>query len=274
MTTTTVDRPGIYDNMHEPTYHADPTTPTLGPSLSVTGAKKLLPPSTPARFKWERDNPQPPRDVFDFGHAAHALILGVGLDLVTVEADDWRGKAAREERDNARAEGKVPLLVADMLRAKAMAHAVLTHPVAKAILSDGTPERSLFWQDETTGVTRRARLDWLRDNAAVDLKTAADASPTGFAKAVATYSYHQQDDWYTEGVATLTGEVLPFLFLVVEKEPPHLVGVYQLDEEARAIGRDRNRRALDVYAECAATNTWPGYSTDIELLTLPRWATH
>ena len=50
-------------------YHA-------GPSLSSTGARKIL--DCPARFKWERDNPPPPKPAYDFGHLAHRLVLGEG----------------------------------------------------------------------------------------------------------------------------------------------------------------------------------------------------
>ena len=41
---------------------------------------------------------------------------------------------------------------------------------------------------------------------------------------------------------------------------------------ARSIGAARNRRALEVFAECTATGRWPGYSDEIAYLSLPAWA--
>jgi hypothetical protein len=92
---------GFHDDIPEAEYHAHQG------SLSVSGAKVLL--KAPALFKWQQDHPVH-KDVFDFGSAAHALVLGVGAPLHVVHADSWRTKAAQEERDKARAEGSIPLL--------------------------------------------------------------------------------------------------------------------------------------------------------------------
>ncbi len=79
-----IDRPGIFEDVPEDVYHGDRSlAPELGRSLSASGAKVLL--KCPARFNWERDNPPPPRDVFDLGTAAHTLILGTGQPFVCVD---------------------------------------------------------------------------------------------------------------------------------------------------------------------------------------------
>lgn len=269
-----VTEPGLYDDIPEATYHADPCAPELGRSLSVTGAKKLLPPSCPARFAYERDHGQAPRAAFDFGHAAHALVLGVGAPIHSVEADDWRSKAAREEADEARADGRVPLLAKDHRRAQDMADAVRAHPLASAVLSEGKPEVSAFWVDEATGVTCRGRFDWLRSNALVDYKTttAGNASPARFGKTAADFGYHQQAAWYSDGAQALGLGELPFLFVVQEKEPPYLLSVVQLDDDALRIGRELNALALATYAECESSGVWPGYPADsIPTIALPSW---
>jgi hypothetical protein len=48
-----ITEPGVYD-IAEDHYHADPVP---GGSLSNSGAKKLLPPSCPAKFAYEREHP-------------------------------------------------------------------------------------------------------------------------------------------------------------------------------------------------------------------------
>ena len=80
--------------MDEATYHGDPVP---GGSLSSTGARKLLPPSCPALFRWQQDHPVH-KDVFDFGSAAHRLVLGAGPEIALLDYDNMRTKAAQEER--------------------------------------------------------------------------------------------------------------------------------------------------------------------------------
>src|SRR5215469_11135399 len=112
-----ITEPGIYE-IDEATYHGDPVP---GGSLSSSGARKLLPPSCPAKFAWERENPPEPTKALDLGTAAHSLVLGIGKPLAWIDAEDWRTKAAKEWRDAARAEGSVPLLLHEFNQVDAMA---------------------------------------------------------------------------------------------------------------------------------------------------------
>ncbi len=263
-----ITEPGVYD-MPADEYHAQT-------ALSSSGARKLLAPSCPALFKWERDHGQPNKRVFDFGHAAHRMVLGDGPELVVVDADDWRTKAAREARDEAHAEGKVPLLADEFATVSQMAWEQRRHPAAFEP-KNGKPEQSLFAKDAATGVMLRARLDWLPDPTdgrltLVDYKTTVSAEPAAFGRSVAKYGYYQQAAWYLDIVKTLgLADDPAFLFIGQEKTPPYLVTVFELDEEALRIGRRRNRQAIEVFAECAATDTWPSYSSEIEQISLPLW---
>lgn len=267
----TVTAPGFYA-LPELDYHADTQlAPELGRSLSVSGAKTIL--RTPALFDYQRKHGRPPKDAFDVGTLAHELILRGGDKRIRViDCYDWRTKASQDAKKAAHADGLVPVNRADLLEASRIAAAVRKHPLASAILSEGRPEVSFYWIDLATGITCRGRVDWLRDNAIVDVKTTKDASAHAFAKDAANYRYDMQADYYTDGIEAITGRRLPFLFLCVEKEPPHLIAAYQLDEDALARGHRDNAEARRIYAECESAGTWPGYSTDIELLSLPRWA--
>lgn len=267
---TLIDAPGVYE-LDEATYHADRNlAPTLGRSLSSSGAKALL--DCPARFAWQREHPVV-KDAFDFGHVAHARLLGFGDEgIAVIDADSWRTKAAQEARDAAREDGKVPILAADSERAWALVTAVMEHPVAgPAFTRAGQAEQSLYWIDDETGVTCRGRIDWLLPNAIVDLKTTINAAPAKFSRSLVDYGYALQAAWYQQGYEVLTGERLPFVHVVVEKEPPHLVAVYQLDADAIAYGAEKAREARVLFAECESSGVWPGYSPDIELVSLPGW---
>jgi hypothetical protein len=264
----------IVSGLDEATYHADKE------SLSVSGAKKLLPPHCPARFKWERDNGQPNKPSFDFGRAAHSLVLGTGAEVVQVEADDWRSKAAREARDAAYAEGKTPVLASEWAQIVAMADAITEHPIASALLNPerGKPEQSAYWLDPAHDVLRRCRFDWLPEAdgghlVIPDYKTARSADPGTFARAAATFGYHMQAAWYADMAQALgLAEDVSLVFIVQEKVAPYLVTVVELDFLSVDAGRKRNDEALQVYRQCTDTGVWPGYAEGVEVISLPTWA--
>jgi len=264
----TTEYSGIVHGLDELEYHRLP-------GLSSTGAKRIL--RSPAHYQWEMQH-RVEKAAYDFGHAVHALVLGTGLDIVEIDAEDWRSKAARDERAAAYAEGKVPLLTKDAKRARAAAAAVERHPIAGPLFQRGNPEVSMFWTDEATGVQCRGRLDWLRLSGRpliVDLKTTDNADPRAFGRTAASFGYDLQTEFYTQGYEAITGERLPFLHVLVETEQPHAVSVVQLDDEALRIGAIKVRAALERYRDCTASGIWPAYDpTTIHPVSLPRWAAY
>ena len=275
--TVSLTEPGVYD-LPAAVYHSDPVQ---GGSLSSTGARKLLPPSCPALFKHWQDNPQPHRNEFDLGHATHSDVLGVGEPVTVIHAANYNTKAAREARDAAYAAGHVPLLITEAEQVKAMGDAVRQHPVAGPLFGrEGPVEQTLVWRDPTTGVWCRAMLDKQitagQRLIVADLKTCQKADPEAIAKSVASYGYHQQGAFYLTGIKALglhRGVEPAFVLAFVEKAPPHLVTVVQLDPNALMWGERLNRKAIATYAHCTATDTWPGYVDGVVSVDLPYWAT-
>ena len=254
-------------------------------ALSCAGAKLLLPPSCPAKFRYRQDHPEH-KDVFDFGSAAHRMVLGAGPLIALVDAPNWRGDAAKEAREAAYAAGQTPLLLADLAKVSAMAEAIRRHPVAGVLLNPdhggGKAEQSLFWADEETGIQRRCRVDLLPEPGngpfvVTDYKTCEHADPDALAKAVTNYGYLQQEQWYLDGIRALGLDDDPdFWFVFQEKSAPYLVNVARVKDADRWIGRARNRQAIEVFRDCTESGLWPGYEagtedgiTDIEL---PPWA--
>jgi hypothetical protein len=270
--TTTITGPGIYPDMTDAEYHADPVPEG---SLSASGAKTLL--DCPAKFNYRKLAGEEHRDFFDFGKAAHAKLLGVGAPIAVLDFKDRRSKAYSEAEAQAYANGHTPMLKRDAAVIESMVAAVQAVPLAAALLDParGPVEQSLFWHDL---IWRRARLDLFPDPDTderpiiVDYKTAADASPKGFQKSSANFDYFIQAAWYLDGYRRLTGrDDAAFVFVVQEKEPPYVVGCYELTESYRRIGEWRAERAVAIYQRCTATGIWPAYSEDVERIDAPRW---
>lgn len=273
-----VTEPGVYA-MSNADYHRDPVP---AGSLSSTGARKLVAPSVPALFRAWLDEGEEPNRNFDLGGAAHRRVLSAGEEIVVVDAENWRTSAAKFERDEAYAAGKVPVLPKEAEQVEAMAEALYRHPVAQILFDPdtGDPEQALFWRDEATGIWRRALLDWMqrpvkgRRLVVGDYKTCANASPDAVSKAMAAYGYHMQGAWYLDAVRALglAGDLEPaFLFVFQEKTYPYLVTVAQPNPEAMLWGARRNREAVDTYQRCVETNTWPGYADDVISIGLPAY---
>lgn len=256
----------VIHGMPDVEYHARP-------ELSASGARIIL--QAPARYRWAMDNPHPATPTFNLGHAVHSLVLGAGRPVAMLEHDGYTTKAAREERDLHLAAGRIPLTRPESAQVRAMADAVLSHPLAAALLATGEPEVSVFTTDPETGAPLRTRPDWIAPTHLVDLKTTINADPGEFGRTAHTFGYHAQARWYLDQCAAegITPDDARLLFVLVEKEPPHLVSVVELDAASLRVGAERNRRAIDTYAHCLATDTWPGYPThEAPIVSLPSWA--
>lgn len=272
MTDTLMGGPSLVDGLPEADYFRHP-------ALSHSGAKLLLPPSCPAIYRWQRDHPPESKPDFDFGHAAHQMALGVGQPIEVIDADNWMTKAAKEERALAYELGRTPLLRKDYERVVAMRDVLDSDPQTSNLFAKakdrGVSERSLIWQDDEFGIERRCRVDWgiYGDRILlVDYKTSVSAEPTSFAKSVANFGYDSQDDWYRAGARAVFGtDDVAMVFVVQEKTAPYIPQVYELSDEFRRVGLAKNRRAMEVFAECSARDTWPAYSSEISVLEPPSW---
>jgi hypothetical protein len=276
-----ITAPGPYAGMPEAVYHADPVP---GGSLSSTGARKLLPPGCPAKFRYWIDNAEPFKAVFEEGKAAHQKVLGVGPELVLFPGTGKNPEAWQKADDIAavaamRGEGKVPLKRSQMDMVNAMAAALRADDIAGPLLDPdrGQTELGMFWRDGTSW--GRARVDKLTATRSgrpviVDYKTAASAAPQKIEKVIADRGYHVQGAFYSAGArALLVGEDVGYLLVFQEKEPPYLVTVAEPHPISMRMGALRVRQAFDLYAECRANDRWPGYADDVIYPELPPWET-
>lgn len=267
-----ITEPGLVYDMADETYHADPVS---GGSLSSTFAR-LLTEHVPAKADAIRRNRKPTKSM-NLGKAAHLHALGAGPELIVWEHDGRTnaGKAERAERaDDIAAERAIGVTEAERDQIHGMVDALLTHSEVADIIADSAPEVSSFWQ-EPAGVVVwcRARYDLLGP-VAYDYKTTEDASARGFERAMATYAYHQQAEFYLRGLRAL-GHVAgrhPFRFICQETQPPYLVQIHTCDELAMEVARVLNDRAVAIFGACTRTGEWPGYeSLHAEVTELPNY---
>lgn len=272
--------PGIHDNVPAERYHG--ANVCERPALSAGVIKTLLAYSPwHAWYQHPRLNPQWEPNVdakFDLGTAAHELLLK-GDDIAAwIDAEDWRTKAARDARDAARREGKVPLLACQhdgILEMIAAVREQLTRiDATPPLLASGKPEQTLIWEEG--GVCCKARCDWLHaDLSAIDdLKTTgASGSPHEWPRRVFWgIGGDIQSAWYRRGLKAATGRSAAFRFLVVEIDPPYAASVFDLAPSADDIAQRKIAWALNTWRRCLETGEWPGYGQRVASIELPLWA--
>jgi hypothetical protein len=267
---------GIHDGIPAEEYHADPCTV---PSLSASIANILVTRSPAhARAAHPKLNPELVREEeskFDIGTAAHSVLLQ-GVDIVwVVPFADWRTTEAKQRRDAARFEGKVPLLTDQAERVWQMVDAgraqIHEHSAQPPLFTDGKPEQTLVWEDDH-GVVCRARADWLRDDYATidDYKsTSASAEPRKWERTMYGIGADVQVAFYLRGLERLTGVRASWRYVVQETYPPFALSVVDLAPSALALADAKVQKAIDDWAVCLERDEWPAYDRRVASIEVP-----
>lgn len=265
-----ITKPGLYNDVSDEDYHADPVP--FG-SLSSTFVR-LLTNHVPAKAYEIRRNRKPTK-AMNLGKAAHAHALGAGPELIVWQYDGRTkdGKAERAELAPLLAtEAAVAVTEAERDQIHGMVAALRSEAVVLAILEDCRAEVSAVWTE--ADVWLRARYDILTNHLAYDYKTTDDCTRRGFSRAMGRYGYHQQADFYGRGLRAVghpAGDQ-PMRFICQESSPPYLVQIHTPDDGAMWVAGELNDRAIRLYAECRRTGIWPGYDDLFaEPTPLPAW---
>ena len=291
---TLITKPGAYADISAEDYHRNADL-LPEPSLSSSGAKAIVARS-PLHFWFDSVmNPDRPGEAekahFSIGRAAHDLILLSDRwpEFYHVLPEGFNAAAtvkfaaAIEECQAARESGLTILRHNEAETVRRVAAALLANDLARATLTNGVSEETLAWQDPRTNRWLRARPDF-RPNSIIekrdvmvvaDLKFVAptNATPSGFAKAIENFGYHQSAAFYADGIKAVYGHYPShWVHVVVEKEPPYCVAIYELPGEDIERGRWLNRRAIDLFHRCMSEGKWPGYADAPMQVGLPTWA--
>lgn len=260
-------------------YHADPCEV---PSLSASLAHKLIDgcpldawayhPRLGNKARFE------PTAAMDGGNVLHELVLGKGPGLHIVDAKDWRTNAAKEQKELARKEGLIPILIDQANVAQFQAAQIREALRGKGIELAGASEVAFAWTEETfdgAEVQCRGMIDHYVDGVVYDLKIYDSANPRVLRRKFINMGSHIQAAAYLRGIGKvkpgLAGQI-KFKWLVVQLYPAVQVVVAPPGATMFDLGTRQWRRAVDTWGRCLAADDWPGYTEGEVEIEAPEWA--
>jgi len=240
------------------------------PGVNASTLKALDP---PLRARWQAEHESSSTSM-TVGRATHTAILETALyaSQYVVYDGTRRGKAWDEFREaNA---GREILTASEHETVWTIAQATLRHPDVPDLLRHGVAEGVIQWQDKASGADCKARVDWYDVKSArlVDLKTARDVSPRGFAKAMIHFNYDLQLAFYADGLRALDLEVCDVYVIAAQNCAPWDVAVYEIGPDWYERGRQLYRERLEIYQSCLDRDYWPGCCPRAMELEVPEWA--
>ncbi|MBC7939734.1 MAG: PD-(D/E)XK nuclease-like domain-containing protein [Chitinophagaceae bacterium] len=266
------------------------------PALTQSIAKVLLAKSPlHAWTEHPRLNPDyvaEEKDEFDFGEAAHDLLLEGGTGKICViKPEDYRSKptkanpeggipkgwtngAIRAARDDARKNRLVPILPwheAQLLAMVKVARECINDSEIAEAWNGGTSEVKLHWQEGSTHC--RGRIDRLSHarNIIFDYKSTNNANPEAFLRTIINLGYDVQDAFYRRGISAETKRDPKFVFLAQEREAPFACSLVALDPAMQEMADRKVSFAMALWARCMETGRWSAYGNRIHYVEPPVW---
>lgn len=193
--------PGVYFGMPDSIYHADEA---LGSGdmkrLSYSPADYWF--ESPLNPLHEIDSDPTPAQIF--GKAVHMNVLEGRVKFERhYGACEFPGniKAGKLEREAIAASGKIAIKREDYDRIQQAGATMRANPELANAFSGGYSEVSVFW--DSGGIRKKARLDYVKPRATVDLKSIRNSRAINFVeacrRAIAEYRYDIQVAHYAEG---------------------------------------------------------------------------
>jgi len=206
--------------------------------------------------------------VADTGSAAHKMLLeGTESGICVIDADDWRTKAAKEMRDAAYLEGRIPMLVGKMDAVRSMvevARSYIERSELKGVLTDGEPEVTLFF--EIDGLPCKARCDRLTTDRRICLSyktTMGSANPDSWIRTQLP-QYDMATVFYEMAVLlACKAEQTTCVHLIQEQNFPHACSLVALSPAYHDLAANRLDIAIATWKACEAGGNWPAYPTRI-----------
>lgn len=242
------------------------------PAINRSRLWKLLR-RTPAHFRFADEEETKAQSI---GKAAHVAILQPEIleNRVLVGPDvNKNTKEWREYKESAAVTGRALVDPKEWDIIRRMRDNAMQHALVRRLVDGAVIETSVYF--DVDGVALKARPDaWNKKlGLMADIKTAANAGARDFSQSVARYGYHLQEYMYAKGLVLNQQHIEGTVFIVIEKESPYLVALYELDPHAISEAKKLFDKALADYKACAKNESWPGYTPEgPETINLPAWA--
>ena len=228
--------------------------------------------SSPAHYHWRLTTPREDTPAMRLGRAVHTQVLEPRVFPLQWTVYDGRRAGNAWTEFVTVNHDKTVLTVEEYEKVLAIGDAVRAHKAARRLLRYGKPEVSLRWIDPRTRIRCKGRLDWLRGDTLVDLKTSRDVEPRAFGRTAAQLSYHAQLAFYRRGLLATGHKLAPVYMIAVESSGPFDVLVYEVDEDVLFAGDEIVTKLLHELKLCRKRRSWPGRDQGVQALDFPQWA--
>ena len=219
---------------------------------------------SPEYFRFAMDNPQPTTPAMRFGSAIHMNVLQpeeFNKNYAVSPKFDKRTKQGKIDYAEFVKKNTFKTVISeqDYELIEQMTDKLMRDSDAKTLISRGTKERIIVWNNEEYDVNCKGMLDIYREDSGiiVDLKTTQDSSYNGFASSVRKFKYYKQAAFYLDAVGAQE-----FYIVAIEKNPPFSINIIQIGDELLDKGRELYNRDLEVYKYCTDNDYWPGEGFD------------
>jgi hypothetical protein len=276
-----IEKPGLYLDVDPDAYHSDELpTPSLNQSIvpalvemSPRHAAALHPRLNPygqvaesSRAQW-------------LGEATHRLALGRGRQISEIKYPNYQSSSAREARDEAVRNKRIPVLSNELLTVREMA-IILRRLIEEEFQGkEYFTEVMIAWQEETPfgPIWCRSLVDAYCPELAYVLDPKVlriPATPEAFGPTAARSGYDIQGALQTRGFGMLFPELegrFRFANLVVEKEVPHGCRAMAPDPISRDAAAADVQAAIDLWGRCLHAREWRGYPHGAAAYSTPAW---
>jgi hypothetical protein len=244
--------------------------------LSPSRAAHLL--ESQKHFMLDLQAPRETSDAMQAGIFLHEYFLEnkplAGRIAVKPAGMTFASKEGKAWRDAMQGQGLHIMSEADMLDLECMIEA-LTEAGLPELLSHRNTQKETLLRGVYDEVKIKGYVDAMGPRWVMDIKTARDASPHGFAKAAADQHYLMKAAWYCELAAQNgwddSAEDIKFVWPVVENKAPYCVVFYEAGVQDLRFGKRQMEAAIRSFKDLLQHPEKPAGYQLVQTLQLPAW---
>jgi hypothetical protein len=245
------------------------------PALRSTALKEFI--KSPAHYRYslseEARAENDKKSYFIVGRLIHAALLEpekVKDQFAVCDVSSRNTKEYHKVRAIESERGRSVVLTSEFDMANKVVAAAQANPTVMELISKCAPEISAV--AKLGDVLCKCRMDGFikEDGHVFDIKTTSEDA-TAFPYNVAKYGYDVSASFYVDILLEAELDVKRFSFIVIEKNPPYGIRIYDMTEEFIVYGRAKYEGALAKYKECLKSGIYPSYDMNPVLLFPPNW---